>query len=139
MPVIQASEKAGIMSVGYHVDDTKFAPNGWLTAAIWDWTGLFPKLVAEAKAGTYKPAVQRYFLKDGVVSLAPFGAKVTKETQDKIAATRTKMGTDEFLAFTGPVKDQTGAVKIADGVKPDINTLESMNWLAEGVIGTLPR
>ena len=45
------------MSVGYHVDDQKFAPNGWLTAADWDWTKLFPDLVTQAMAGTYKPAV----------------------------------------------------------------------------------
>ena len=28
VPVIQAAEKAGVMSVGYHVDDQKFAPKG---------------------------------------------------------------------------------------------------------------
>ncbi|HLF79785.1 MAG TPA: BMP family ABC transporter substrate-binding protein, partial [Dehalococcoidia bacterium] len=139
VPVIQAAEKAGIMSVGYHVDDQKFAPNGWLTAAIWDWTKLFPDLVTQAMNGTYKPAVQRFYMKDGVVSLAPFGAKVPKAAQDAIALARTKMGDDPFLAFTGPVKDQQGAVKIAAGTKPDINFLESINWLAEGVVGNIPR
>jgi len=139
VPVIQAAEKAGIMSVGYHVDDQKFAPNGWLTAAIWDWTKLFPDLVTQAMNGTYKPAVQRFYMKDGVVNLAPFGAKVPKTAQDAIAAAKTKMADDPFLAFNGPVKDQQGAVKIAAGTKPDITFLESINWLAEGVVGNIPR
>ena len=30
---IQAAEKAGMFSVGYHVDGSKFAPTGWLTAS----------------------------------------------------------------------------------------------------------
>ena len=140
VPVIQAAEKAGIMSVGYHVDDQKFAPNGWLTAAVWDWTKLFPDLVSQAVAGTYKPEVQRFYLKDGVVDLAPFGSKVPKDVQDKIVAVKARMvGNEPFLAFTGPVKDQSGAVKIAAGTTPDIATLESMNWLAEGVVGNIPR
>ncbi len=78
VPVIQAAENAGIMSVGYHVDDQKFAPKGWLTAAIWDWTGLFPDLVQQALDGTYEPAVQRFTLEDGVVDLAPFGPKARR-------------------------------------------------------------
>ena len=41
--------------------------------------------------------------------------------------------------FQGPVKDQGGAVKIADGVKPTIDQLESSDYLVEGVIGTIPK
>ena len=37
------------------------------------------------------PSVARFWLKDGVVDLAPFGSKVTKDVQDKIAAAKTKM------------------------------------------------
>jgi basic membrane lipoprotein Med (substrate-binding protein (PBP1-ABC) superfamily) len=139
VPVIQAAEKAGIMSVGYHVDDTKFAPNGWLTAAVWDWTKLFPDLVTQAINKTYKPAVQRFYLKDGVVSLAPYGAKVPADVKTKIETAKTAMsGADPFLAFTGPVKDQKGNVVIAAGTKPTIEFLESIKWLAEGVVGTIP-
>jgi basic membrane lipoprotein Med (substrate-binding protein (PBP1-ABC) superfamily) len=141
VPVIQAAEKAGIMSVGYHVDDQKFAPQGWLTAAIWDWTKLFPSLVTQVLDKSYKPSVARFWLKDGVVDLAPFGSKVTKDTQDKIAAAKTKMSTtDPYLAFTGqPIKDQQGKVRIEAGTTPTIEFLESIDWLVEGVTGTIPR
>jgi basic membrane lipoprotein Med (substrate-binding protein (PBP1-ABC) superfamily) len=139
VPVIQAAEKAGVMSVGYHVDDQKFAPNGWLTASVWDWTKLFPDLVTQAINKTYKPAVQRYFLKDGVVDIAAFGKNVSKDTQDKIAAAKAKMSGDSpFLAFLGPVKDQSGKVRIEAGQTPTIDYLESINWLSEGVVGTIP-
>ena len=39
-----------MFSVGYHVDGSKFAPNGWITAADWDWTKLFVDLVNEVRA-----------------------------------------------------------------------------------------
>lgn len=139
VPVIQAAENAGIMSVGYHVDDQKFAPKGWLTAAIWDWTGLFPDLVQQALDGTYEPEVQRFTLEDGVVDLAPFGPKVPADVQSDIEEVKARMAGDEpFLAFVGPLKDQDGEVKIAAGATPDIETLESMDWLAEGVVGSIP-
>ena len=141
VPVIQAAEKAGLMSVGYHVDDQKFAANGWLTAAVWDWTKLFPNLVTQVLERSYKPSVARFWLKDGVVDLAPFGSKVTKDVQDKIAAAKAKMSTtDPYLAFTGqPIKDQSGKVRIENGTTPTIEFLESIDWLVEGVTGTIPR
>ena len=137
VPVIQAAEKAGLMSVGYHVDDQKFAANGWLTAAVWDWTKLFPSLVTQVLDKSYKPSVARFWLKDGVVDLAPFGSKVTKDVQDKIAAAKAKMAsTDPYLAFTGqPIKDQSGKVRIENGTTPTIEFLESIDWLVEGVPG----
>jgi basic membrane lipoprotein Med (substrate-binding protein (PBP1-ABC) superfamily) len=101
VPVIQASENAGIMSVGYHVDDQKFAPKGWLTAAVWDWTKLFPNLVQQAIDGTYKPAVQRYTLKDGVVDLAPYGPKVPDAVKSKIDAAKTDLGPERQGADPG--------------------------------------
>jgi basic membrane lipoprotein Med (substrate-binding protein (PBP1-ABC) superfamily) len=139
VPVIQAAENAGIMSVGYHVDDSKFAPKGWLTAAVWDWTKLFPQLVQAAIDGTYKPGVQRYFLSDGVVDLAPFGDMVPQDVRTMIEQKKTEMAADNpFLPFVGPVKDQNGEVQIAEGETPTIDYLESIDWLAEGVIGTIP-
>ena len=139
VPVIQAAENAGVMSVGYHVDDQKFAPKGWLTAAVWDWTGLFPKLVQEAIDGTYKPSVQRYYMSDGVVKLAPYGDKVPDDVKTKIDAAQKKMeGDTPFLPFVGPITDQGGKVEIADGQTPTIDYLESMDWLVKGVVGTLP-
>lgn len=138
VPVIQAAEKAGVMSVGYHVDDTKFAPKGWVTAAVWDWTALFPKLVDQVRTGTYKPSLLRLGLKDGVVTLAPFGPGVPKNAQDEIAAAKAKMLSGGLAPFTGPIKDQSGKERVAAGAKPDVTTLETTDWLAEGVIGKIP-
>lgn len=139
VPVIEAAERAGILSVGYHVDDAQFAPDGWLTAAIWDWTDLFTDLVQQAIDGSYEPSVQRYYLSDGVVDLAPFGDKVPADVRTLIDEKRAEMeGDTPFLPFIGPVADQDGDVRIADGETPTIEFLESIDWLAEDVVGTIP-
>ena len=137
---IQAAEKAGIFAVGYHVDGSKFAPNGWITAATWDWTKLFVDLVNEVRSGTYKVGQIRQSMADGTVKLAPFGKAVPKDVQDQIAATQKKILAGEFQIFAGPIKDQSGAEKIKAGEKqPAVAQLETMNYLVEGVTGKIPQ
>jgi basic membrane lipoprotein Med (substrate-binding protein (PBP1-ABC) superfamily) len=135
---IQAAEKEGMFTVGYHVDGSKFAPNGWLTAATWDWTKLFVQLVTEVREGKYVVGQIRQSMKDGVVVLAPFGKAVSAETQAMIAETQKKILANEFVIFSGPIKDQDGKERIKAGEKPDPISLESTDWLVEGVTGKIP-
>jgi basic membrane lipoprotein Med (substrate-binding protein (PBP1-ABC) superfamily) len=136
---IQAAEKAGMFSVGYHVDGSKLAPNGWLTAATWDWTKLFVDLTNQVLAGTYKVGQVRQSMADGAVKLAPFGKAVPKDVQDQLTATQAKLLTGELQIFAGPIKDQAGAERIKAGEKqPAVTSLEQMNYLVEGVIGKIP-
>jgi basic membrane protein A and related proteins len=137
---IQAAEKAGIFAVGYHVDGAKFAPNGWLTAATWDWTKLFVDLVSQVRGGTYKVGQIRQSMADGVVKLAPFGKAVPKDIQEQISDTQKKILAGEFEIFAGPIKDQGGTEKIKAGAKqPAVTDLETMNYLVEGVVDKIPQ
>ena len=43
-----------------------------------------------------------------------------------------------FDPFTGPIKDQSGVVKIPAGVRADHDTLWNMNWFVENVATPLP-
>jgi basic membrane protein A len=138
IPIVQAAEKAGIMTVGYHADASKFASNGWITAPIWDWTKLFPDLVNQVRSGTYKPDLWRGGLKEGTVTLAPFGKNVPKAVQDEVQAVKTKMEGGDLSVFKGPIKDQDGKVRIKEGETPTVAQLEASDYLVEGVIGKIP-
>jgi basic membrane protein A len=138
IPVVQAAERAGIMTVGYHADAGQFAPNGWITAPIWDWSKLFPDLVNQVRAGTYKPELWRGGMKEGIVTLAPFGKNVPKNVQDEVLAAKTKMESGDLSVFKGPIKDQDGKVRITDGEIPTVAQLEASDYLIEGVIGKIP-
>ena len=136
---IQAAEKAGMFAVGYHVDGSKLAPNGWLTAATWDWTKLFVDLTKQVLAGTYKVGQVRQSMADGAVKLAPFGKAVPTDVQAQITATQAKLLSGQLQIFAGPIKDQSGTERIKAGEKqPEVTTLEQMNYLVEGVVGKIP-
>jgi basic membrane lipoprotein Med (substrate-binding protein (PBP1-ABC) superfamily) len=137
-PVIETAEKRGIMSVGYHADASTVAPKGWLTGAMWNWGPIYTKLAEQAIDGKFKPELLRFGVKDGVVDLAPFGASVPKDVQDLVTKVKQDIIAGTIKPFQGPIKDQSGKVVI-EGPQPDTITLEKMDYLVEGVIGTIPQ
>jgi basic membrane protein A len=136
-PVIEVAEKRGVMSVGYHADASTVAPSGWITAAVWNWGPLYTKMIQDVIDGNHKTELTRYGVADSVVTLAPFGASVPKEVQDEVLKVKDEIIAGTLKPFTGPIKDQTGAVRI-EGEQPDTVTLETTDYLVEGVIGTIP-
>lgn len=137
-PIIEASDRAGIWSVGYHADAHEVAPETWITGARWVWGPSMAALAIEAFEGTYEPKIQRLGIADGVVDLSEFGPNVPEEVIEKVNEVKEMIISGELEPFAGPVMDQDGNVVIEADVIPDTLTLESMNYLVEGVIGTFP-
>ncbi|MSQ28058.1 MAG: BMP family ABC transporter substrate-binding protein [Dehalococcoidia bacterium] len=141
--IVETAERRGIMSVGYHADASALAPKGWLTGAVWNWGPLYTqevKAVLDGKwAGSPMSGKYRLGIKDGAVDLAKFGAAVPADVQALIKAKQKDIIDGKLTPIEGPVKDQSGNVKIAAGVKPSIDDLEKTDYLVEGVIGSVPR
>jgi basic membrane lipoprotein Med (substrate-binding protein (PBP1-ABC) superfamily) len=133
--IVEAAERAGILVTGYHFDGSASAPNGWLTGAAWNWGPVYTELVQQIMAGTYHTNVMFAGLEAGWVKLAPFGKSVSPETQKQINETVEGLRAGKIMPFTGPIKDQSGAVKIS-GASPSDTDLQKIDWLVEGVIGS---
>jgi len=138
-PAIQAAERRGVMAVGYHADGAPLAPNGWLTGAQWTWGGLYTDLVKQVVEGKYTPQLYRAGVKDKIVALSSFGRGVSADTQKLAKDAEAAISSGQKHPFAGPIKDQTGAVKIAQGKTPTTAELETTDYLVEGVTGTIPR
>jgi basic membrane lipoprotein Med (substrate-binding protein (PBP1-ABC) superfamily) len=137
-PVIEVADRRGVYVVGYHADGSSVSPKAWITGSEWVWGPTMLQLVDEALHAKYKPSVLRYGPPDGVVDLAPFGTSVTKEAATEINALKADVIKGKVFPFLGPIKKQDGSIVIKDGEKPDTATLEKMDYLVEGVIGTIP-
>lgn len=137
-PVIEVAEKRGVMSVGYHADASSVAPEGWITAAIWNWGPLYAQMIQEVLDGTHAIELTRYGVGDGVVTLAPFGPNVPEEVQELVLQVKEQIISGELKPFQGPITDQNGVVRI-EGEQPDTITLEKTDYLVEGVVGTIPQ
>ncbi len=133
----EAAQEKGVYSIGYNSDMSRFAPKAHLTAPVWNWGVYYVKVVDAVRKGTWKAESAWPGMVDGVVALAPFGPMVPKELQDKVNAEKAKIIDGTNKIFVGPIKDQSGAVKIADGVVATDPELLGMTWFVEGVVGNI--
>lgn len=136
---MQAAEERGKFGVGYNTDMSKMAPKAVLTSAVWNWGPYYVKVVDSVKKGTFKSEQYWGPMADGIIDIAPFGPMVKDDTKKLVADAKAKIVKGEFDVFYGPVKDQSGQVKIEAGQKMSDKDMLSFNWFVEGVEGTIPK
>ncbi|MFN2489457.1 MAG: BMP family ABC transporter substrate-binding protein [Actinomycetota bacterium] len=134
----QVAEAAGARWVGYNSDASEFAPQAWVTAPVWDWSGYYIDRVGAVLDGTWESQSYYGHIGDGIVGLAPYGPSVTQETKEMIAARRKEMVDGDFEPFQGPIEDQDGNVAVAEGQSPSLEELLNMNWWVAGMEGERP-
>ncbi|MBO0904415.1 BMP family ABC transporter substrate-binding protein [Jiella sonneratiae] len=130
---LQAAEQAGVIAFGQAWDMSKFAPKSHMTAIVDHWGPYYVDEVKKLLAGEWKPSDIWWGMKEDILEMAPFNdampEDVKKAAQDIVD--RTKAG--EYDVFTGPINNQAGEKKVADGEKiPDADLLK-MDWYVEGV------
>lgn len=136
---LQAAEEAGKYAIGYNSDMSKFGPKAFLTAPVWNWGPYYVRVVRSVTDGTWKPEAYWGPMSDGVVDLAPFGPMVPDEVKKLVEAKKHEIISGKWDVFWGPIRDQSGKVKVADGQKMTDQEMLSMDWFVEGVEGTIPK
>lgn len=136
--VITTAEKRGIYCTGYHCNQSKLAPKGYLTGAEWNWAKVYMDYAEMIRKGQPIPHLVRGGLKEGIVRVSDYNQVVTEVVRKQADAAKEKFMSGGMVVYKGPIKDNTGRVVIAAG-KEHVQTdmwLESMDWLVEGVIGS---
>ncbi len=138
--IIETAEKRGIFSSGYHASQAALAPKGYLTGAEWDWATPYAAQVKAAQTGAAMPNFLRGGLKDGYVKMSAYGAAVGAPARKKADEIKAAMMKGGYALFKGALKDNKGNTVIAAGKTLDQfdAELEKMNYLVEGVIGSIP-
>jgi basic membrane protein A and related proteins len=137
--VVETAAKRGKMVCGYHASQAKLAPNAYLTGAEWNWMTAYKTVIDAARAGTAHPNFIRGGLKDGYVKMSAYGSAVTEAARKNADDIKGKMVAGAFDIFKGPLKDNKGNTVVPAGKlfkQTDIE-LEKMNYLVDGVVGTV--
>ena len=137
--VVETAAKRGKMVCGYHASQAKLAPNAYLTGAEWNWLTAYTTFIDAARNGKPHPNFIRGGLKEGFVKMSAYGAMVPDAAKKSADSTKAKMVAGSFDIFKGPLKDNKGNIVIAAGKsykQTDIE-LEKMNYLVEGVVGSI--
>ncbi len=136
---VQVAQEKGVYAFGWDSDMQKFAPKAHLTANTNNWGVFYIATIKAVLAGTWKPDVIKWGLKEGLVVMSPLNPAVTPEAAKAFEEKRKAMVDGKFEPFQGPVKDQSGAIKVAAGKTMPVAELMSMNFYVEGVDGALPK
>ena len=133
--VVEAAERAGVWVTGFHYDASAAAPNHWITGATWNWGPIMAQVIHEIRTGVYRSSVKLAGIEAGWARLAPFGGSVPEETRTLVLDTVEGLRGGNVSPFTGPISDQEGEIRIAEGETATDEYLQGIDWLVQGVVG----
>ena len=131
--VMQTAEARGVLAFGQSSDRSAVGPHAQLTAVVDHWSPYYISRVAAAIDGSWKTSSVWLGLKEGAVTLSPWGPAVPPAARAAADKMRDGIIAGTVQPFAGPIRDQAGTVRVAEGaVLSDADALR-MDWLAEGV------
>lgn len=134
--VVQTAETRGIYAIGFHSAALEtLAPKGWVTGVAYTWGPLYTRLVQSVMDGTWKSEHIRGGMETDFLTLANFGPAVSEETKKLIEESKAAIVKGDLKIFAGPISDNEGNVKIAEGEVGGIELLDTTDWLVAGVTG----
>jgi basic membrane lipoprotein Med (substrate-binding protein (PBP1-ABC) superfamily) len=135
--VISTAESRGVYSIGYqNLAAQQFAPENWISGTGFTLGDKLTWLASTVLDGTWEPIFLRCGIADGCMAIAPFGPKVPQEVQDLVAQTKADIESGTTVVFAGPIVDQDGNVKVAEGEVLSEEAMGSVDWFVDGVIGS---
>ena len=93
------------------------------------------QIVHEIRTGVYQSSVKLTGIDAGWAKLAEFGSGVDDETRQLVLDTVDGLRDGSISPFTGPIYDQDGEVRIAEGETATDEYLQGVDWLAQGIVG----
>ncbi|MGF6757569.1 BMP family ABC transporter substrate-binding protein [Paraburkholderia sp. GAS334] len=137
---MQTAEQKKVHAFGWDSDMKKFGPNAQLGACVSNWGVYYTHLVEQVQSGKWTNAPVWWGLKEKAIDLADINTDaVSPATQKAMAQKRDDIISGRFDPFTGPLKDQTGVIKVAAGKSLSDAELLRLNWFVQGVDGTVPK
>lgn len=136
----ETAQTRGVFSIGHDSNMSKFAPKSILVGDVSNWGPYFVKTVKAVQAGTWKS--EQYWggiADDGIIDITPFSSSVSKDFQQQVLAKKSEIVKGTFDPFSGPIYDQSGAVKVAQGQKATDDQLLSIDYFVKGIEGSIPK
>src|ERR1700749_220338 len=134
--VIETAEKRGVKTCGHNASQAPLAPKGFITGAEYKWITIYKSYADLLKAGKSLPNMVSGGYESDMVQNTPFGAGASDEAK-KAALAAIEGLKDKKPIYVGPLKDNKGKVvidKTYDNLDP---FLDQMNYLLEGVVGSI--
>lgn len=140
--VMAAAQERGKLAIAYHSDMRKTAPDAQLLAVTHNWGSYYTERARAVLDGTWKSGNVWGGVAQGMVRAEAFGPKAGKALQDEVLARQADIAAGRLHPFAAPrqaVLDNRGKTVIAAGKTLGDGQIQSMNWLVQGVLGSVPK
>jgi simple sugar transport system substrate-binding protein len=138
--VVQVAEQRGVHAFGWDSDMAKYGPNAQLTANTENWGDYYVAEVRKVMDGTWTGGRQvSDGIKEKMVVLTPLNKSVPPDVVRVFEDKKRDIIDGKLVPFAGPLKDNTGAAKVAAGAAMTHDELRAINWYVEGVDGSIPK
>jgi len=140
--VMRAAQERGKLAVAYHSDMRQVAPDAQIMAVTHQWGDYYTRRAREVLAGSWQNGNIWGGVKEGMVRVGYFGPKVPPAVQQEVLARQKDIASGKlqpFAAGKAPILSNSGAVLIATGNALSDTQILGMNFLVQGVQGSLPR
>ncbi|MBV6622258.1 MAG: BMP family ABC transporter substrate-binding protein [Rivularia sp. (in: Bacteria)] len=136
---IQIAGEKGIYAFGYNTDMSKFSPKAHLTSAINNWGKYYTQRTKDVINGSWKSHSVWDGLKAGMVDISSLNPVIPQDVQQLVKVKRQEFINGTAHPFDGPVKDQSGTIRVPQGKVLSDKEQLAMNWYVEGVEGSIPQ
>lgn len=134
---MEAAREAAILSIGYDLSAAETMPEVYLTAPLWDFSDYYTDTVQAVIDDTWVSDEFWGGMNDGIVLLDELTALVPGAAAAQVEKVEKEIKSGSLVIFQGPIKDQTGEVKINEGSVMSDESILSMDWFVENVEGTI--
>jgi basic membrane protein A len=138
--VMQVAEQKGVHAFGWDSDMSKYGPTAQLTANTENWGVYYVDVVQKLMAGTLTGGSHTAWgIKEKMVELMPLNKSIPVYVAKLFADKKQAIVDGKLAPFAGPIKDNSGAIKVPAGTTLTEQQLASLNWYVEGIEGSVPK
>lgn len=134
--VVETAESRGVKSCGHNASQAPLAPKGFITGAEYKWETIYQIYADLLAKGEPLPNFLAGGYDTDMLRNTPYGAGATPEAIKAADAAIAGLKAKKPI-YVGPLKDNTGKVVIEGTMDNYDPVLDGMNFLLEGVQGSI--
>jgi basic membrane protein A len=135
--VLQAAAEEGALAATWNSDMGRFGPEAYLSSVVLNWGPRYVQRTEQAIDGTWESEDWWGTLAEDAVQLAPYGESVPDDVRAEVDEKLAGFEDGSFNPFVGPISDQAGEVRIADGEEVTFEQFVAWDWFVQGIEGSL--
>ncbi|MGB2109167.1 MAG: BMP family ABC transporter substrate-binding protein [Marinobacter vinifirmus] len=136
---LMSALRRGNWGVGQASDMREFGKEAHLLSVANNWGPYYVEQVQKVMDDSWVPEDHWGGIDEDMIQIIGLSDRLSEEQSAAVNQVIEAIGAGELHPFTGPLKDQAGELKVADGVTMTEQELAGMNWFVEGVGAALPQ